>query len=166
MARYLISEDGSLWLFRSESTFCGYAELRERGFAPEPEKHGAELLGPTYEDDCWQKWRKGDWRDKVAKLPGEGHDESSIDPDAIISLVHGAEHSSAPYPWQVKQFREFPANNYIVSEKTGSVAVECHWVGGITGHAMMAQAPTLLLEMAKEIQRLRSENAELKTKDE
>lgn len=165
MARYLINEDGTLWLFRSEETFREYAERRERGFDPGPEGHGAELLGPTVRNhprSSWAEWLKGEWKNKVAKLPGEGYDESPIDPDAVIALVHGAEHSSAPYPWDTKQFREFGSHNYIVSEKTGSVAAECHLVGGITGFEMMAKAPTLLLGMAKEIQRLRSENAELK----
>lgn len=165
MARYLINEDGIIWLFRSEPAFREYAELRERGFDPGPEKHGAELLGPSVTNHpraCFKEWRKGEWEDKVAKLPGEGYDESPIDPDAVIALVYGAEHPSAPYPWSTKRFEEFGADNYIVSDKTGMVAARCRWVGGVTGFEMMAKAPTLLLEMAKEIQRLRSQNVELK----
>lgn len=160
MARYLVDPDGTLWVFRSEEAFGAYAELRERGFGPDPEEHGAEKLGPAVFNnppDQWEEWRKGEWRDKKAFLPGESYEEDRYDVDEIIALVHGGPHYVAPLPWEPRQFEQFGASTFIVSKETGKVVAQCHWAGGNTGFELLATAPSLLLRVAKEVRRLQAQ---------
>jgi hypothetical protein len=138
--------------------------MRERSFDPPPEEYGAELLGltvPKYGRENWEDWLQGDWRNRKAKLPGEGYEESDVDPDAIIARVNEMEHPSAPLPWKPAQLEAFPANKFILSEKTGRVAAQVYWTG-FAGQRLLADAPTLLLSLSREVKRLRSKLANCK----
>ena len=164
MARYLVNGDGSIWLFRSEEAFCEYAELRSRGFDKyrQPEDFGAELLGTSVTNHSdFAEWRSGNWKSKKARLPGEGYEESDVDPDMVIAMVHDMNHPSAPLPWKPGQLEEFPANKFILSQKTGKVVAQVYWMG-MHGQALLAAAPELLLSLCREVKRLRSLIAEMK----